>query len=101
MSDHFKSAFEESPEPKLILDYKSYQIIESNKAARKLFKLNSLQGNKLTIKALLFPEQQNDFLYQLRKLKTKKSSSIGPFDFMAKKNNSINLNADLTQIKSN
>ncbi|MBT8378757.1 MAG: PAS domain S-box protein [Ignavibacteria bacterium] len=101
MSDHFKSAFEESPEPKLILDYKSYQIIESNKAARKLFKLNSSLGKKLTIKTLLSPEQQNDFLYQLKKLKTKKSSSIGPFDFMAKKNNSINLNADLTQIKSN
>lgn len=100
MVSTYKAAFEDSPEPKLIIDYKSYQIIESNKAARKVFKLKTSRNKDFYIYKLLPSKKQNDFLTQLKKSKTKKFSSIESINFLTKKNDNERFNLELTQIKT-
>jgi PAS domain S-box-containing protein len=99
MLNPFKAAFEESPDPKLIVEYKGYRIVEFNKAALKIFKINTAQNKIICINELLPSEKQNDFLIKLKKAKLKKTSSLGPLKFLTKKKSIEEFTLELTQIK--
>ena len=100
MVNTYKAAFEDSSEPKLIIDYKSFRIIESNKAARKIFKINTSKNKDFYLNQLVHSKKQNDFLIRLKKSKLKKFSSIESINFLTKKNDNENFNLELTQIKT-
>jgi len=100
MVNIYKAAFEESREPKLIIDYNSYRIIESNKVARNVFKLKTSRNKDFCINELLPSKRQTDFLIQLKKSKRKKFSSIKSINFLTKKNDDESFNLELTQINT-
>ena len=100
MLNPYKAVFEESSVPKLIIDYKSYQIITSNKAARNIFDLKNSRTKDSYLYEFLSPDNKEEFLGQLKKLKVKKYSSIEFVKLLTKKTGGEIFNLDLTQIKA-
>jgi PAS domain S-box-containing protein len=99
MLNQYKAAFEESSEPKLIVDYKCFKIIDSNSAARKVFPLSRDSNETANTTELVPPKNKQELLTLLKKAKVKKSSVIGPIQFLTKKNKTGLYTLEITQLK--
>ncbi len=98
MIDQYKASFENSTTPKLIVDYKSLQVLDANIVARKIFFLNK-EPEKNTTNILVTKKNQQEFQSQFKKAKLKQKSIIGPIKFRTKKNKPDFFKLELTRLK--
>jgi PAS domain S-box-containing protein len=76
MKNKYQQIFEETIEPRIIVDIKSLKILDLNKAAKKFFGTKKIISEKSVLQNIFTDEQKKSSVSKFNKVKRKKSSAL-------------------------
>jgi len=76
MNNKYQQIFEDTIEPRFIVDIKSLKILDLNKSAKKFFGTKKIVPQKSVLQNIFIDEQKKNSVSKFNKAKRKKSAAL-------------------------